>query len=287
MRIAVPTLLCFVLGCAAVTSKSPESSTAKPPLLRKTKLSSDSVVLEIGFVDVPLDDPDWLRDVWAELDEQDRTPESRRQLHANGFRCGLVGVQLPTKLRKAIDAKQQGLRGVLNELSAGSETTLPSRRIQLRTGKTSQIITSAPRESMVVLLGKSDGLIGKTFEDAQTVISIKAFPSGDGQTRIELTPEIQFGPSRQRWRGRDGMFQLEAGRDRQVFNDLTIESDLAPGHTLALTSLDTRTSLGGNFFLGESAVQKILLIRLAQSQYDDLFDQQESSPESLTTEFDE
>ncbi len=135
-------------------------------------------------------------------------------------------------------------------------------------------------------------MVGKTFADAQTVFELKAFPLGDGRARLELVPEIQFGPVKQKYVGRDGMFELEVGRERKNFPQLRIDATITPGHTLAVSSGSSRSSLGGCFFCNAER-QKLLLIRLAQSQYDDLFEFHEEEPldeevsfAGLTTELD-
>ncbi len=135
-------------------------------------------------------------------------------------------------------------------------------------------------------------MIGKTFHDAQSVFELKAFPLGDGRARLELVPEIQFGPVKQKYVGRDGMFELEVGRERQAFPQLRIDATITPGHTLAVSSTASRSSLGGCFFCNGDR-QKLLLVRLAQSQYDDLFEFREDEPiaeelsfAGLTTELD-
>ncbi len=59
-------------------------------------------------MDIPENDSDWLQRMRAEIDEQGFPPESRRQLQANGFRCGIIGQQMPAELREAIDEQNLG-----------------------------------------------------------------------------------------------------------------------------------------------------------------------------------
>ncbi|MEM7317113.1 MAG: hypothetical protein AAF497_28600, partial [Planctomycetota bacterium] len=135
-RILTVCLLLFVSGCAVTVEEG--LSAPDKPLIPPVRLAPDSVVLEVGLVDAPHDDLDWMHDVWSELDEQQFNPDVRRRLHANGLRVGTVGSQLPIKLREAIDARTKTARGLLAALSEG-EHAAQSRRIQTRTGKRSEI----------------------------------------------------------------------------------------------------------------------------------------------------
>ena len=72
-----------------------------------------------------------------------------------------------------------------------------------------------------------------------------------------------------------GIFRQVAARRRKVFDDLRIELDLSPGHTCLLSATDPVKGLGRHFFTygteAESPGPKLLLIRLARTQYEDLF----------------
>lgn len=238
-----------------------------------TQLSSDSVILEVGFVPVPEKAEAWRADVWSELDEQHLDPDLRRKLAANGFRCGLCGSQLPTGLRAALDQAEERKAAAMESVENVAEPALSHRRIQNRAGKRSEVVTCAHRDSMVVLLNDDDEVAGRTFSHVQPVIAVRSFPLGDGRARVELTPELQHGPSRQRWIGQDGAFQLDEGQHSEVYSKLVIDTTIAPGQILVVAADGPSRSLGGNFFgLGhKDRMEKMLLVRLAQSQYDDLF----------------
>jgi hypothetical protein len=99
---------------------------------------------------------------------------------------------------------------------------------------------------------------------------------------VDLTPEVHYGEPRARFVGEQGAIRMEAGRSRRVFDNLAISATLAPGHLLVLSSLPSRPgSLGFNFFTTVTAgrrEQKLLVIRLAQTQHDGLFDPEQPLP---------
>ncbi len=112
---------------------------------------------------------------------------------------------------------------------------------------------------------------------------MKSFPQPDGRVRLELVPELHHDQPRQRWVGNQGMFHLDASRPKRVFDDMTMSADLAPGAMLVLSSLPNRPgSLGHHFFTenGERLEQKLLIVRLSQTQHDGLF----NPPEPLKLE---
>ena len=257
-------------GCSSWKAVAPE--TLQLPVAR---MSPDSVAMEVTFVRVPAGETEAVEQLWQEIDEQLFTPAQRTHLNENGFRCGLVGMQLPAGLRALLDAEQQ--TSALQEANPGDIDVLKqNRRIQCRSGRRSEIVTCTPRDEMVVLYKDDDSQMvgGKTLQQAQSVLATRCYPQGNGEVRIELTPEIHHGAPRKQWVAGEGTFHLVTARDREVYDDLLVETTLTAGQTLVL-SCTPEFGLGHNFFLDTShgdAQQKLLLIRLAQTQRDDLFE---------------
>jgi hypothetical protein len=257
-------------GCSSWKTVVPETLE-----LPEARMSSDSVAMEITFIRIPAGETDMCGQVWRSVDEQLLTPARRSHLNENGFRCGLVGLQLPVGLRTLLDAEQR--TSALQEATPSDIDVLKqNRRIQCRSGRRSEIVTCTTREEMVVLRKDHDSqkVSGQTLRDAQCVLAARCYPEGNGEVRIELTPEIHHGTPRKQWVAGEGTFHLVTGRDREVFDDLLMEATLTPGQTLVLSCMP-EFGLGHNFFLDTSngdAQQKLLLIRLAQTQRDDLFE---------------
>ena len=268
-------LLCtlgLLCGCAATTVTDRAAAFRLPA----PKLSPDSVVLEVAQLSVPLHDPQWDHSIWHELDEQALPAELRRALAANGFRVGIAGNQLPGRVYECLDqASEDCASDSLEQLEEGREKY---RRIQIRKGTRSDLVMRAPMETMVSFSETGNAVSGQSLKDAQPQFALVATPRGDGGATILLTPEVHHGTPRQKFVGENGMFRIEPGRDKLVYEDLAIDIELATGQTLVVTGAGPRHSMGGNFFHEETGSKKLLLIRLAQSQYDDLF---EAPPESL------
>jgi len=266
-------------GCAVIGPQG--KSPLTPP-----QMSPDSMVLEVFFVRFPFGEAEANGPLWDEVDEQHFPAELRQRLVSNGFRVGVVGGQIPVALSHLLELKDKPVpSGESNstELAGlSAEPRVLRRRLQLRAGRRSEIVASDVYDELPVLICDCDGLRGKTYRKAQGLLALKAFPERDGRVRLDLVPELHYGQTRQRYVGAQGTLRLEAGRPRRVFDRMAISAALAPGQMLVLGSLVSRPgSLGDHFFTHESAGQpgqKLLVIRLAQTQHDDLFAPQEVLP---------
>lgn len=275
------------LGAAGGCSPVAAYSSPKNTLLRPVQMPPDAVGLEIFFVRVPLADPEANETLWSQLDEQALPASVRRELLKNGFRAAVVGTPIPVSLARLLKmcdslppAEQEGVSRVRVEEGQTVEPWITGRRLSLRPGCRSEVIASGVYDEMTILRPETRGVGGQTFRKAQGLFGLYAQPMRDGRVQVELVPEVHYGDPSQRWVGDQGMFRVEIRRERQIFSDLAIRSFLAPGEILLLSCLPEREgSLGWYFFTQTSSgdpQQKLLLVRLAQTQHDGLFSPQEN-----------
>jgi hypothetical protein len=273
-----------VAGCGQLTTR-PDADLAS--VLPAARAAADSVALEIAFVRTARDGGELGAPLWTELDEQHLPAEVRRRLGDNGLRCGLTGTQLPTVLHKLLAERPvEEVDAGTTELSLGGEAAPRPRRVHLRAGQRSEIVTSATLDEMVILHRDDGALRGESFEQGQCVLVARAYPQGDGRVRLELTPEVQFGRPRQRWVGQEGMFRVETRRDRRVYEPLAIDAYISSGQTLVLAATPEAKGLGRQMFTdpsGNDDWRKLLLIRLAQGPSDDLFAPLAAAPSAQAT----
>jgi len=262
------TLLLCGGGCKLWRDETPDT-----PLLPRARMSRDAIVLEITFARMMPDEAARSDDLWSQVDEQAIAGDARRRLGSNGIRAGVVGMQLPAALRKALTATPDNAAAVQEAAHEESSLQARARRLQCRAGRRHEVVASKTHKSLNVLVRDDKGAVeGSTLADAQCLFAVKSFPLGDGRVRLILTPEVHFGRPRSQWSGADGVLRQVVGRDRKVFDRLRIEVVLSPGQTLVLSTTDSPTGLGGNFFTEASDgrdLRKFLLLRLAQTQYDD------------------
>lgn len=267
-------------GCARVNRPEVASLLASP-------LSSRNIGLEIYSIRVPLGDDEVNGPLWDEVDEQQLPMATRRRLAANGFRVGLIGARMPEKLDHVLklDNPTPGETAAKAETSPTdgvdleNEAIVRRRLMQVRGGRKAQMICTGENVRhplLSVLVRGDDGEVrGRTYQKVMGVLATKAFPEGDGRVRLELVPEIEHGDPQRRFDPSEGMLRMEVGPPIERFDLLRMEATLSPGQVLAFTCLPDRPgSLGYQYFTEttpERVVQKLLLVRLAPTQYDDLF----------------
>lgn len=274
-RLSVVVWLCAPLaaGCSFLTA-APKSVTSP---LAPIDLSNDGADLDVLFVRFPLGDPGLCRQLWGEVDELELPSAVRRELAANGMRCGLIGGPLPDMLAKRLTIAEDQSTPAAAAAKLQSESPVRRWRLQAHRGRPGKIVAS-PAYDQLSLLTCDDGQVrGKTYSQAQGLFSILVDPQGDGRVRLSLTPELEYGDSRQQWVGQDGVLRLQSGKPKQTFDKLKLDIALAPNQTLVLSSLAQRPGSLGHYFFTEPRAgqmdQKLLLIRLAGTKYDDMFAQ--------------
>jgi len=256
-------------------------STVKPPpaksLLGPAAMSPESAAMEVFFVRCPMGDTNANATLWEQVDEQSIANEVRLQLARNGFRAGLIGGQIPQGLSRLLDLATAPATAASNPIEASAMQEDPQvirRHMQVRPGARQEIIASELYDELPVLLSESGQLSGQTYHQAQGMLALRTANLRDGRVKIELVPEVHYGQPRQRWVAGQGMYRLEAGREKKVFDALAISAPLARGEMLVMTCLANRPgSLGHHFFSdkrGGRCDQKLLVLRLTQAQHDDL-----------------
>ncbi len=244
-------------------------------------MSRDSVGLEIFFVRLPAADTQAYDSIWHEADEQRFSVPLRRQLAENGLRAGGLGWQRPAAVQRLLDEQseravqpvdpQQGIQ--VTELDRTSPIRI--RQLQVRPGRRSEIIASTTYESLPLLVREGGVLKGRSYQNCQGILALHAYPEPDGQVRLAVWPEMHHGQPRHRFTGSDGVLKLETGRPRDLFEYLALDVALAPGEMLVLGNhADRPGSLGDCFFHERQQGQperKLILIRVAATQRDDLF----------------
>jgi hypothetical protein len=276
-------ILWLVVGAAVGCAHTGTPRGQSP--LRRPEMSSDSVVLDVFFIRVPYGDPDANGALWQEIDEQHLPPECRRQLLENGFRAGIIAGGVPAKLSELMElaGKTPAPTGQPTELTHNDlvgEPTVVRRHMQIRAGTRGEIQGSEVREELPVLMRDPSGRLGgRSYAQAMPVLAVTPQLEPDGRVRLEVVPEVHYGPVRPCRVVGDGqgMLRFEPSRERRVFDKLALDAVLSPGHMLVMSSLPTRRgSLGHHFFTIDRSGkedQKLLIVRLSQTQHDGQFEQ--------------
>jgi hypothetical protein len=269
------TMMASTLGAIAVAAgcqvfvTPPDAALEK--LLRPVTTSPDSVTLEIFQARIPLDKERKADALWEHIDEQCFDADLRRRLLANGLRAGVVGASPPEDLADLLalqsDAPDSSNTRVITGQSAVPRVT--RRVVQLNRREESSIQVSELRDEAQVLLSDDGRMGGSTFEQVQGVYSLQAEAVAGQRVNLRLTPELQHGEIKLRYAGSDqGIMLKTPSREREVFEQLAMETELAPGELLVLGCLpDADASLGGVFHTASAAGQeerKLIVLRLLQ-----------------------
>lgn len=251
-------------------------------LLQRPKMSPDSVVLEVAIIDIPEGEVWDHEELWQEVDEQQTPAEKRQLLLANGFRCGLLGSRLPEALRTQIAEQQENIELESRDGAAVISNDANQHRLQCRAGRARPVIIGKKDRQITIENTGTESIDAnhvdtrgeQAYDAAHCELLVTANPQGDGRVKVSMVPQIRHGEIKQRWVAQDGMFHIDAGRDCEVFDNLTLDCILSPGQTWAMAS--TVNAIGpGRAFLGENPksgfVRSVVLVRLAQTQQDDLF----------------
>lgn len=301
-----------VSGCLTPIAPDPAFESLTRPVLPQPQMSPDSVVLEVAVVrfGAAASKPVGVtasgereggeRDggegdgggqlvegvFWQAVDEQSLAVDIRNELRRNGFRVGIIRGALPEALRRQLDQQRSAAREIDPENEPGSLDS-SVQRLQSRSGKRSKLLMGEQTASLSVFVPEGERLVGRTFQAAQCLLSVKTFARGDGGADLEITPEVEHGEARQRWLGQahEGTYRLDANRERWQLEKLRCRLALAPGQTVVLSCTDPPIGAGANFFARdtrESGVRRVVLVRLAQTQVDELFTERPASA-ALTT----
>jgi hypothetical protein len=267
-----------VVLLAAVTSCRPLRTQGTSPL-KPAGMSQDSVALDILFIRTPFGDGETNGKLWEEIDEQHFPSEVRRELAKNGFRVGVVGTQMPVGLSKlmplADEQRDDDKSGPVSPGRTEGDSLVTGWHSQCRPGRRLEIAASGVYDELPVLMCEESGLCGQSYAQAQGMFAVKQFPEVDGRVRLDFVPELHFGQARQRPVPAECGFKLEVRRSRRVFDKLAFSATLMPGQMVVLGCLPNRPGSLGHHFLTQVSSgqreQKLLVIRLSQTQHDGLF----------------
>jgi hypothetical protein len=127
-------------------------------------------------------------------------------------------------------------------------------------------------------------LCGRTFSSAQGILQTKAQSLSDHRVRLQMIPQLEYGQVRQRWLAEDGRLMPQQGKPKRTFDQLAFDLTLSSEQMLVLTCTSDRGGTLGHYLFTEprddQLQQKLLVVRLAQSRFNDLF----SSPTGQATQ---
>lgn len=287
---AILTAFCagLLASCASLRPSTQDAPPPPPPAatktaLRRPELPPDAVSFDALLVQVPYQDRDLVRAFWNDVDEQEIDPETRRYLNEQGFRAGLIGASIPDSLSRLLTLKGRELRSTIEEevdysKKKASAPVAFSKPINLRAGMKSVVEARGDVIPSIPILENQNGaLVGKSYNDAQTLFTVAVEPSSDGSVRFDVTPFLRYGEPRLTTRYQHGQLVRTQEQPTKTFDALKCSLALRPGQFLAIGASDAKTSALGRWFFtdadgGDDYDQKLLVLRLLVTQRDGEFD---------------
>lgn len=274
IRSPIRWIACLVCMFCAGCSTWQHEGESEPPIFKSNRLPPGAVVLEVATVTAKLSQEELEEVVWSVVDDTSIDLDIRRDLWENGFRCSIASSQLPSSLEEMINEKRQEAKlmsaeGIMNNGHSGGML-----RLQCRNGKPKQIVMTKDYPQLSWIIDEDGYKKGESREMAQCVFRLRAFPKGDGRVQIDLVPEIHHGQPKPSFDVAAGSYATVMARDKVVFDQFKLSADLVLGRTLVVSCTPDALGLGSRFFTEpetKNSESKILLIRLAQNQIDDLF----------------
>jgi hypothetical protein len=296
--VAAAWLLLF-LGC---TPLEPRKSSTGPKFV-SGRMTNDSVALEIGLVQLDDSQVELFEQFWKQLDHQKIDVTVRKRLDQNGLRVG----SMPSHPSAAFLELIQPRPGELESLDLVEQQMLQQgllepksrmiihQRIVNRRSDTYKVATSESHPHYEWRVRRSNQDSFGSGETVQAIMEINTSPHSDGTANIRLTPRINYGPVQALIGVGERGFAYDSGQAGQSFSDLAMEVVLRAGETIVLAPTPDRSDLGHLFFESirppldptrteSHLTHRFLLVRLVQTQLDDLFGHAPAN-EPLTTDF--
>ena len=176
---------------------------------------------------------------------------------------------------------------------------LSHQRISNREGQAHKVDTSEVHSEASWIIRSGDSQTVGFGKLVQGVISITTFPQGDGSVRLVVLPEIHHGQAHPRIGAGQGSFLIESTQHITPIDELKFEVSLRCGESLVIAPTKDVSEKGKIFFgslqptviaseLDKGILDKpvpthrMLLVRVVQTQMDDLFSDSNLN-EKLTT----
>lgn len=245
--------------------------TTKLPALQA---DSESIQLEIVFLERPAGDRLLGDTLWNQLDENLSLLESdeQRDLAKNGFRVGVSGNHPPAALQKLLELKA-GLETIDAVVPENSAAKLTGKRVYVRSGEAAQIqlndVAYPELKAQIFPSYSSQQGDWKTYKSARCLYRLSVHRVQPGWARLDFVPEIHYGQEMLRPQAGDSQWEMLSTPlierlFKQRFSVTLNTGDMA----LVTCRENSPDSLGQRMFCGPAGadeLQRVLLIRLAHT----------------------
>lgn len=278
--------LTITAGCANWNANN-ESSSSKLNL-NNSRMSPGSVEIEIAVAQLDSDQATGLQQLLGTIDQQKLSLAIRQQLDRNGLTCGIMSSRPPATFYELLKpfvpapetldvaARPLALAGLLDPVSR----LLLHQRISNQNGDVYPVGTSDLHDHVEWTVNHPNQQVLGEANLARAFFDLTTYPNSDGSVTLKLSPVIRHGEKVQRIGVADGSFVMDRGQRQIRLEELGFSVQLRAGQTLVVAAnqpfLDRNSESAqlGHMLLGSENPNetRLLLVRLVQTQMDDLFD---------------
>lgn len=242
------------------------------------------MAMEIVLVELPAEEVgQLLRALTPYLDHQAIDLDFRQLWDQNGLSAGILESNWPGVLRDALAPRTRIPPGMerfelteddLQKL-AKEPPALLHKRMQFRNGESKELPLSDfydEREWSTLIDGDRESLNGRAVRGW---IQIRSQLAQGNSVEIQLTPKVTHGPMRQQVGVVESTLAYQTRQSERLYTQLPMKFHLSPGETVMVYGSGSSDDLGdlclGSPHLAEGERRRFLLMRIVQTQHDDLF----------------
>jgi hypothetical protein len=221
-------------------------------------VGSDVVVFEVAVLEVPAGEKYINGEMWAAIDDQVLSAESRHKLEDQGFRVGKVNGRPPDKLLDILTSERHNRA---------------ARRVSKRSGSPYAILVGPQRETFRFEPGLDGKAESPTYEQAQCHIQATPVIGSDGKVQFQFAPQIQHADKKKTGQLMPTLaLGLQGNHATETFSGLSWEMPLDVNEYIIVGArFDKPHTLGFGLMItteGERATQRVLAIRRLGSAND-------------------
>ena len=282
--VVVPMFL-LACGCAAWNKSGTKTvSDPKKIELPRNPMKPGAVAMEVAITQVDLGQSELLEKMWRQLDQQVIDIETRQLLDANGLRAGVLSPQATIEFvellaDKEIDTSEmeEWQQQFYEQQGNTAKRKILHQRIQNDTGELHQLPLSDPSPTASWTVTTQRSQYAGQGENVRAYAEISTYPQGDGRVDLVVVPQLHFGEVRPTIDVAEGSFFIKQQQSITAIEDLRLKVSVRPGETLVVGPTSQLVDLGELMFGNGERTDfwhRLLLLRVVQTQQDDLFEVQ-------------
>ena len=291
-------LLSMFSGCAGWEKPKPEVDVVK---FSPSQLSLDSVGLEIGLVQLDDSQTATIEAFWKILDAQKLPLATRQRLDQNGLRVGILSTYIPAIFQELtaprpieleeLDTVEQHLAE--RDLLKPKSRMLVHQRITNHDGEAHPVQTSELRPQLSWVILNEDRQTVGSGNHVRGLFEVTTIPLGDGSVRLRFVPQIHHGEMQPTIGVAERAFCFDASQTIVNVDELSFDVSVRLGETVVIGPTADVQDLGALFFANDHRAadahrrltHRMLLIRVVQTQLDDLFGNSVATEKLTTTSY--